>query len=134
MQRWAPTQLLVFGWIGMGTASLLFWNAPTVTTQLWLYLVLFGISGVPGSALGIGMFSAVQTLSPPGMLGRVVGVAGAGDVLARACGSLLAGFLLSHTKLIVLLDIQASIYIVCGGLAFLLLRDRRQSSTDTGHR
>lgn len=128
-KRWAPWQLLTFGYLGMGTTGLLFWNAPVVTTQIWLYLILFGLSGVPGSALGIGMFSAVQQLSPPGMMGRVVGVAGAGDVLARACGSLLAGFLLSRTHLIVLLDIQATIYLACGALVFFALRERRVSET-----
>ncbi|MEY2554175.1 MAG: hypothetical protein QOC57_2035 [Ilumatobacteraceae bacterium] len=128
-ERWDPTQLLTFGYLGMGAVSLLFWNAPTVTTQVWLYLVLFGLSGVPGAALGIGMFSAVQRFSPTGMLGRVVGMAGALDALARACGSLLAGLLIARTKLVVLLDIQSIIYLVCGALAYLLIRDHTQERT-----
>lgn len=121
-KRWDPTQLLTFGYLGMGTVSVLFWNAPTVTTQIWLYLLLFGLSGIPGSALGIGVFSALQNLSPIGMLGRVVGIANALDALARACGSILAGLLISRTKLVVLLDIQSGIYIACGALTYFLIR------------
>jgi predicted MFS family arabinose efflux permease len=131
--RWEPIQLLTFGYLGMGIVSLLFWNAPTVTTQVWLYLVLFGLSGIPGAALGIGLFSAVQRFSPPGMLGRVVGSAGALDAVARACGSLLAGILVSSTKLVVLLDIQSSIYLACGALAYLFIREHpRRRTSETG--
>ncbi len=129
-KRWDPTQLLTFGYLGMGAVSVLFWNAPAVTTRVWLYLLLFGLSGIPGAALGIGQFSALQRFSPTGMLGRVVGTSGALDALARACGSLLAGILISHTKLVVLLDIQSTIYLVCGALAHFLLRGARSVSGD----
>jgi predicted MFS family arabinose efflux permease len=125
-QRWSPAQLLTFGYLGMGIVSIVFWNAPSVTTQVWVYLILFGLSGLPGAALGIGTFSAVQKLSPTGMLGRVVGMAGALDALARACGSLVAGLLISRTKLVVLLDVQSSIYLACGALAFVFLMRRDQ--------
>ncbi len=129
-KRWEPTQLLMFGYLGMGAVSVLFWNAPTVTTQVWLYLLLFGLSGIPGAALGIGLFSALQGLSPAGMLGRVVGMAGALDALARACGSLLAGILISRTKLVVLLDIQSGIYVACGALVFLVIRSHPRQQPD----
>jgi predicted MFS family arabinose efflux permease len=32
-QRWGPAQLLTFGYLGMGIVSVVFWNAPSVTTQ-----------------------------------------------------------------------------------------------------
>jgi predicted MFS family arabinose efflux permease len=120
-----PITLLTAGYFGMGAISLVFWNAPTVTTELWVYMVVFGLSGIPGSALGIGLFTAVQRLSPSGMLGRVVGMAGALDALARAAGSLLAGVLVSRVHLVVLLDVQSAIYIVCGVLANVFIRDHR---------
>ncbi|HEY0518857.1 MAG TPA: MFS transporter [Ilumatobacteraceae bacterium] len=119
--RVAPLTLLTIGYFGMGATSLLFWNAPAVTTALWVYILVFGVSGVPGSALGIGMFTAVQQLSPSGMLGRVIGMAGALDALARAVGSLLAGVLVSRVHLVVLLDTQSAIYLVCGALAYVFL-------------
>lgn len=132
-QRWDPVQLLTFGYLGLGTVSVLFWNAPAVTTQVWLYVVLFGFGGVSGAALGIGFLSALQRLSPSGMLGRVVGMAGALDAFARAVGSLVAGVLISRTKLVVLLDTQSAIYIICGVLAYLLLGDHSRRRTCDDH-
>ncbi len=123
--RFGPITLLTAGYLGMGVSSLLFWNAPSVTTALWVYMVLFGVSGIPGSALGIGLFTAVQRFSPSGMLGRVAGMAGALDALARAAGSLLAGLLVSRVDLVVLLDTQSVIYLVCGVLAYVFIRDGR---------
>lgn len=127
-ERWDPRQLLTFGYLGMGATSVLFWNGPAVTTDVWLYVVLFGLAGVPGAALGIGLFSALQRFSPTGMLGRVVGMAGALDTLARAAGSLVAGLLVNRIKLVTLLDIQSAIYVACGTLAFFLIRDRASAA------
>ena len=125
--RFGPVTLLTAGYFGMGVISMLFWNAPTLTTTLWVYMVVFGLSGIPGSAMGIGLFTAVQRFSPTGMLGRVVGMAGALDALARAAGSLLAGVLVSRVDLVVLLDTQSAIYIACGVLAYVFIRDGRAS-------
>ena len=127
-ERWDPSQLLTFGYVGMGVTSVLFWNGPALTTDVWLYVVLFGLAGVPGAALGIGLFSSLQRFSSTGMLGRVVGMAGALDTLARAVGSLIAGLLVNRTKLITLLDIQSAIYFACGALAFLLIRDHASAA------
>jgi MFS family permease len=124
--RFGPITLLIAGYFGMGVVSLVFWNAPKNTTELWVYMVVFGLSGVPGSALGIGLFTAVQQFSPVGMLGRVVGMAGALDALARAAGSLMAGALVSRVDLVVLLDLQSAIYIACGVVAYLFVRDGRR--------
>lgn len=129
-KRFGPITLLTAGYFGMGAIALLFWNAPTVTLTLWVYIVVFGLSGIPGAALGIGMFTAVQRFSPAGMLGRVVGVAGALDAVARAAGSLLAGLLVSRVDLVVLLDVQSAIYVACGILAFLFIRDGREAYSE----
>ncbi len=123
--RFGPITLLIAGYLGMGGVSLLFWNAPTVTSALWVYMVVFALSGVPGAAMGIGLFTAVQRFSPAGMLGRVVGMAGALDALARAAGSLIAGLLVSQVDLTVLLDVQSSIYIACGLLVYLFIHEGR---------
>ncbi|MBK5333767.1 MAG: hypothetical protein JJD93_17455, partial [Ilumatobacteraceae bacterium] len=53
------------------------------------------------------------------------GMAGALDAVARAAGSLLAGVLVSRVHLVVLLDVQSAIYIVCGVLAYVFIRDHR---------
>src|SRR4029078_7856073 len=85
-------------------------------------------SGMPGAAMGIGLFTAAQRFSPAGMLGRGVGMAGALDRRARAAGSLIAGVLISQVDLRVLLDVQSSIYITCGVLAYLFIHDGRTPS------
>ena len=76
--------------------------------------------------MGIGLFTAVQQFSPAGMLGRVVGMAGALDALTRAAGSLIAGVLVSQVHLSVLLDVQSSIYLTCGVLAYLFIHEGRR--------
>ena len=123
--RIGPITLLTAGYFGMGIVSLMFWNAPTLSTALWLYMLVFALSGVPGAAMGIGLFTAVQQFSPAGMLGRVVGMAGALDALTRAAGSLLAGVLVSQVDLVVLLDVQSAIYLTCGVLAYLFIHEGR---------
>jgi MFS family permease len=124
--RFGPITLLTAGYLGMGAVSLVFWNAPTVSSALWVYMVVFALSGVPGAAMGIGLFTAVQQFSPSGMLGRVVGMAGALDALARAAGSLIAGVLVSQVDLAVLLDVQSAIYLTCGVLVYLFIREGRR--------
>jgi MFS family permease len=124
--RFGPITLLTAGYFGMGGVSLVFWNAPTVSSALWVYMVVFALSGVPGAAMGIGLFTAVQQFSPSGMLGRVVGMAGALDALARAAGSLIAGVLVSQVDLAVLLDVQSAIYLTCGVLVYLFIREGRR--------
>ena len=82
--RFGPITLLTAGYLGMGLVSLVFWHGPAVTTEIWIFMVVFALSGIPGSALGVGLFTAMQQFSPSGMLGRVVGVGGALGALARS--------------------------------------------------
>ena len=62
------------------------------------------------------------------MLGRVVGVSNAINGVTRAAGSLLAGLLLTRSNLVVLLDAQATIYIVAGGLTFAFVRPHERQT------
>jgi len=117
-----PLRLIVVGFIGMGLASLIFWNAPYVTEALWVYVVLFALSGIPGSALAVGVVTTVQTHSPPAVLGRVVGVMRSVESIGQAGAAILTGVLVDAIPLRTLLDAQATVYIVCGLLAFALLR------------
>jgi len=130
--RFGPISLLIAGYIGFSVVAFAFWNAPTISTAVWIYVLVFGLTGIPGSAVGIGESTALQRFSPPGMLGRVVGLGGALDAVMRACGSLVAGLLVAHVSLIVLLDIHAAIYLGCGLLAAMLIRDGRQPVAPAG--
>ena len=127
--RIGPVTLLAAGYGGMGVVALAFWNGHVVTDAVWFHMVLFALSGFPGAALGIGLFTALQTFSPSGMLGRVVGIGAALGALTRAAGSLVSGALLSSTPLIRLLDTQAAIYVLCGVLTWLFVHEGRAPLT-----
>ena len=117
-----PLRLIVAGFIGMGLVSLVFWNAPHLSEALWLYILLFALSGFPGSALSVGIITTVQTRSPPAVLGRVVGVMRAVESIGQAGASILTGVLVDAVPLTTLLDAQSLVYILCGLLALGLVR------------
>ena len=121
-QTVAPLILLGVGYLGLGAVSLVFWNAAGWTSAPWVFVILFALSGLPGAALQVGLFTAVQTRSPPGTLGRVAGVLMAGEAIGAAIGSILAGVLVDRVPLVPLLDVQAGVYLTCGVLVLLLAR------------
>jgi MFS family permease len=128
-----PSQLLAVGLLGMGGMALLFWNAPVISTAIWVYILLFALSGIPGSAMQVGMMTGIQTWSPPDVLGRVVGVLGASEAAGNAFGSLLVGVLVDRVDLTVLLDVQAGIYVLCGLVILLAIsRDPAVAATQPG--
>jgi MFS family permease len=120
--RVAPLLLLGSGYVGLGAVSLVFWNAAGWTSATWVFMVLFALSGLPGAALQVGLFTVVQTTSPPGTLGRIAGVLMAGEAIGAAIGSIVAGLLVDHVALVPLLDVQAGVYLACGSLVLLLAR------------
>ena len=120
-----PPVLYGCGLVGMGVVSLAFWNAPTVTTALWVYVVLFAMSGLPGSAMSVGFVTTVQRASPAPALGRVSGLMGTADAAGTATGSILTGLLIDHLPLRSLVNAQAMIYVVSGAVALSLFTGRR---------
>ncbi|MEM9651180.1 MAG: MFS transporter [Actinomycetota bacterium] len=120
--RVPPATLFAAGLVGMGAVSLVFWNAPALTTTLWVYVLLFAVSGLPGAALAVGLFTTVQTAAPPQTLGRIVGLMSAGEAIGVTTGSIVAGLLVDRISLSVLLNAQATVYLTAGVLAFGLVR------------
>jgi predicted MFS family arabinose efflux permease len=59
-----PATLYSAGLVGMGLVSALFWNAPTVSTALAVYIVLFTLSGIPGSAVQVLGCSTLRSACP----------------------------------------------------------------------
>ncbi len=121
-KRVDPTFLFAVGLIGMGVVSLLFWNAPLVSTALWLYVTLFALSGIPGSALAVGLFTTIQARSPREVLGRVVGFLTTSEAIGVAAGSIAAGVLVDYLPLEPILNTQAAIYLATGAMAMILAR------------
>ncbi len=120
-------QLYSTGLIGMGFVSLLFWNAPHVTTALAAYIGLFALSGVPGAALSVGLYTSLQTFSPAHALGRVSGLLGTADAAGIAVGSIVVGTLIDHVSLAALLNVQGSIYIATGLAAARVRHEHRRT-------
>jgi predicted MFS family arabinose efflux permease len=125
-----PLRLIVAGFIGMGLMSLVFWNAPRVSESLWVYILLFALSGIPGSALAVGIVTTVQTSSPPAVLGRVVGVMRSVESIGQAMAAIATGVLVDTVPLSALLDAQSLVYLLCGVLALGLLRHRADAPMD----
>lgn len=119
------TTLFSAGLVGMGVISLLFWNLPGVTTTLWVYAIVFSMSGLPGAAVSVGLFTTLQTTSPPHTLGRVTGIMSAGEAIGVATGSIIAGLTVDHLNLTAVLNTQAAIYLTAGLLAAALVRPPR---------
>ena len=130
--RLPSTLLFGVGLLGMGAISLVFWNTPTFTTTIWVYVVLFSLSGIPGAALSVGLFTTLQTASPPHALGRVTGLMSAGEVLGVTTGSILAGLLVEHMSLGAMLNTQAAVYLAAGCAALLLVRPSNAPQTLDG--
>ena len=128
----APT-LMFAGYFGMGAVALAFWHAPAWSTALWLYVVLFAASGIPGAAMSVGLQTTVQLTSPPGAIGRVWGVMSAAGALGEAIGATIAAVGVDRLPLQVLLDSQAAVYLACAlaGWWFVSgVADRRQQALD----
>ena len=126
-RRLHPEILYSAGLVGMGVVSLLFWNAPTVSTAFAVYIVLFALSGIPGSAVSVGLFTTMQTRSPAHTIGRVVGLMGTAEAIGGATGAIIAGALVDRVALRPLLNAQAMIYVSTGVLAWAFMARHRSS-------
>lgn len=126
-KRVDPLTLFSAGLFGMGAVSFLFWNAPEITTSLWVYVGLFASSGIPGAALTVGLFSTIQTKTPRPTVGRVVGLLGTAQSIGVATGSIVAGALVDRVDLAPLLNGQAAIYVAASALAFVFVRPHRET-------
>ena len=119
--RVRSTTLFGVGLVGMGVVSMLFWHAPALTTALWVYIVLFASSGLPGSALSVGLFTTLQRACPAESLGRATGLLNAGEALGITSGAIVAGLVVDRVALTTLLTTQAGIYLMAGLAALVLV-------------
>lgn len=115
--RWAPARLASVALTAFGALSLLIWNAPGLSTDLGLYIVLFIAAGVPGMAAMTGLLTLLQTHSDPSNRGRVLSTFFAIFGGVQAVGMLLAGLVGTGAGLTAALQVQACLYLLAAALS-----------------
>ncbi|SEI04907.1 MULTISPECIES: MFS transporter [unclassified Leifsonia] len=123
-RRLGPRSLIGGGYLVFGMLSLLTWNLAPFTTALWVYAGLFIAMGIPGVTTATGEITLVQTAVPPRALGRVIAAITTLDGAAQAIGLLLGGLLADSGDIVPVLDVQASLYLVCGAIGILAFGSR----------
>jgi MFS family permease len=129
-RRASSRALIGWGFICFGLISLVTWNAPSLTTWIGLYVGLFVVVGLPGVATMTGLMTTVQSVAPATHLGRVFATFETGAGALQAVGVLIAGALADRVGVVTILNAQASIYILCGVLAFAVLRARTNPAAE----
>jgi predicted MFS family arabinose efflux permease len=125
--RWDAPLVMVVGYALFFVIGLGFVNAPTFTTTLWIYVVLFGLTGFPNVASQVGTSATLQQLAPRDALGRLAGLSGAVAALGSGIGSIGTGALLELTTARVLFTAQTSCMAVCALIGYVgVLRPRRR--------
>ena len=114
------------GYLVFGMLSLLTWNLAPFTTALWIYCGLFIAMGLPAVTTATGEITLVQTAVPPRALGRVIAAMTTVDGAAQAVGLLLGGLLADSHDIVPILDVQASLYLLCGVIGIIALRGTRR--------
>ena len=109
-----PVRLMAWGYAGLGAIAFVFVNISNVTTALWVFLVLFALSGLPNMTSQVGAAGAAQRLCPAPLLGRFYGVQSAGSAVGAIAGSVAAGVLIDPIDVKVLLNAQAALYVLAG--------------------
>ncbi len=123
-KRAKPALMMMYGYFGFWLIAFMFVNATFVTHALWLYLVLFAISGVPNATSQIGATATAQKYCPAELRGRLSGVLGATGAVGAAIGIVAAGVLVDEVDIILLFNAQGLVFFACG-IATLLLIVRR---------
>jgi predicted MFS family arabinose efflux permease len=123
-----PARVMAGGYLLFAVLALVFVNAPSITTTLWVYLVLFALTGVPNVATRVGTNATAQTICPPEVLGRLGGLMSAARALGMGTGSLAAGLLLDVFSVRELLNAQAT-FLLLAGVATVLFVTRRLPAT-----
>lgn len=117
VRRVPTTRLLAISLGAFGALSLCIWNAPLLTSDLALYVVLFIAVGAPGLALTTCLLTLLQAHTHAGARGRVLSTFYAVYGGVQALGMLLAGLVGTGAGLTVALQVQALLYLAGAALA-----------------
>jgi MFS family permease len=121
--------LVGWGFVAFGAIALLTWNLSAVTDAVPVYVLLFMIVGVPAVATSVGLQSLIQAITPPSHLGRVFAAFETGAGALQAVGVVIAGALADRLGVLPILNVQGSIYVLCGAAALVFLRERDAGRT-----
>ncbi|RDV46191.1 MFS transporter [Leifsonia sp. ku-ls] len=125
-RRLGPRSLVGGGYLVFGMLSLITWNLAPFTTALWVYAGLFIGMGLPAVTTATGEITLVQTTVPPRALGRVIAAMTTVDGAAQGLGLLLGGLLADRGDIVPVLDVQASLYLLCGVIGLVALRGQKR--------
>jgi predicted MFS family arabinose efflux permease len=126
---WDAPTVMVGGYALFFVVGLGFVNAPSFTTTLWIYVVLFGLTGFPNVTSQVGTSATLQQLAPREALGRLSGLSGAVAALGSGIGSIGTGALLELTTARILFNAQTSCMAVCAAIGYFgVLRPQRRSA------
>jgi len=117
----SPRALTAASLFAFGAISLISWNLPYLTTELWPYVVLFVAVGAPGVIMVAGLMSTLQEHSEPRQRGAVFAAVGLIGALGQAAGILLGALSDGPVGLVLLLEIQGGLYLLSGVIALLWL-------------
>ena len=128
-KRRSALWMMAGGYLGLGAVAAVFVNTPLVTRAFWVYLVLFGLTGLPNVTSQIGASTSAQQICPPAVLGRLSGLLSATGAVGAGIGSVGVGALVDHVSVRALFNVQAALYALCGvGTYLVVIRPRRQAA------
>ncbi|MDQ7880028.1 MFS transporter [Microbacterium sp. QXD-8] len=117
----SPRALTAASLFAFGALSLVTWNLPAVTTDVWPYVLLFAAVGAPGVIMIAGLMSVLQEESEPRQRGAVFAAVGLVSAVGQALGILLGALSDGAIGLLPLLEAQGCLYLLSGVIALLWL-------------
>ena len=126
LARRLPTRALIaWGNVVFALVALLIWNFAPISSATAVYVGFFIAIGIPAVTATAAEMSLAQATAPIAALGRVSAIMQTSMLAAQGVGLLLAGVLADRFGVLPILDAQALLYLLCGVLALVLLRDGR---------
>jgi MFS family permease len=123
-RRAGPAALTAWSAVAFGIVSFAVWNAPALTSATALYVALFILAGAPGVVMSTGMVSSVQLATHDEERGRAFAALGLASNAGQSLGMLVAGVLTAPLGLLTVLNTQAALYVIAGGVAACWMRAR----------
>jgi MFS family permease len=121
-KRSSPQRLSALGLVATGIIILVIINVP----HSLLVLPLMGVAGMAAAAWLISSETLLQLATGDQFRGRIFGTLGTTSALASLAGMLLAGALTDLLGLVLILFISGGLYILSGGLAWVMLPGNRE--------